>query len=228
MYLRIRILSARPLVARAKGLALLLFILLIAVFAAAGQPTASARSTAVERGSQTAKGGFKNEDEIRDKFNNWRTHADARNWLTAMNYTPANIECVVAAKPHGEKADVEVNIRTRQGERKEGISIKLVSSATGFNQIDKRWLTTYAKMWKMPAEVQTALKLFVGETPPNKKSRDAKRMYLNELEPAQHQAVVEFFSKNKDEIVSDLFAGDGMHAAAWVMVDKRPPTNLVG
>jgi hypothetical protein len=181
----------------------------------------AARPSAAAVGSQTAKNGFKNEDEIRDKFNNWRTDADARNWLTAMNYTLAHIESVVAAKPHGEKADVEVTVRTTQGERKEGISIKLVSSATGFNQIDKRWLATYAKMWKMPADVQKALKLFVGEAPPNKKSRDLKRMYLNELEAPQQQAVIDFFTFRKDEIVSDLFAGDGVHSAAWVMVAQK-------
>ena len=169
-------------------------------------------------GSNTAKNGFKNEDEIRDKFNNWRVDEDARVWLAAMNYKVGDIESVVAAKPHGEKADVEVRVKTKAGEKLEGISIKLVSSPTGFNQIDKRWLATYAKMWKMPIEVSSALRSFVGEIPPSKPGRDPKRMYLNELEPTIQKAVVDFFAANKDEIVSDLFAGDGSHAAGWVMV----------
>jgi len=172
----------------------------------------------VELGSQTAKNGFKNEDEIRDKFNNWRTDSDARAWLSAMNYKISEIENVVAAKPHGEKADVEVRVTTQAGEKKEGISIKLVSSPTGFNQIDKRWLATYARMWKMPPEVGDALKLFVGELPPTKPGREAKRMYLSEFDAATQKTVVDFFAANKDEIVSDLFAGDGVHAAGWVMV----------
>ncbi len=172
----------------------------------------------VELGSQTAKNGFKNEDEIRDKFNNWRADRDTQEWLLAMNYKLDEIESVVAAKPHGEKADVEVRVTTKAGEKKEGISIKLVSSPTGFNQIDKRWLATYAKMWKMPVEVSTALKYFVGEVPPSKTGRDPKRMYLNELDLQTQKAVVDFFTANKDEIVSDLFAGDGIHAAGWVMV----------
>ena len=180
-----------------------------------GQTAARARA---ELGSQTARAGFKNEDEIRDKFNNWRLDEDARVWLAAMNYRLNDIESVTAAKPHGEKADVEVSVKTRQGERKEGISIKLVSSATGFNQIDKRWLSTYAKKWKMPARVETALKYFVGETPPYKPSRSENRMYLNELDPADQKAVVDFLTAKKDEIVSDLFEGDGVHAAGWVMV----------
>ena len=187
--------------------------------------TQTASSAKVELGSNTAKNGFKNEDEIRDKFNNWRLDADARAWLGGMNYTVGNIESVAAAKPHGEKADVEVRVRTKSGEKVEGISIKLVSSPNGFNQIDKRWLATYARMWKMPAEVAEALKLFVGETPPNRPSRDPKRMYLNELDPGSQKAVVDFFTLHKDEIVSDLFAGDGVHAAGWVMVAFKATEN---
>lgn len=192
----------------------IIFLLLAVGLAGAQTPTAAK----VALGSNTAKNGFKNEDEIRDKFNNWKIDADARVWLAAMNYDPAAIENVIAAKPHGEKADVEVRIKTKTGEKTEGISIKLVSSPHGFNQIDKRWLATYAKMWKIPADVVDALKLFVGGTPPTKASRDLKRMYLNEFAPETQKAVIDFFTANKDEIVSDLFAGDGVHAAGWVMV----------
>ena len=175
----------------------------------------------VERGSKTAKAGFQNEDEIRDKFNNWKTDAEARTWLEAMNHQMAEINSVSASKPHGEKADVEVTVKTKSGERVERISIKLVSSPNGFNQIDKRWLKTYASMWKMPPDVVAALKLFVGETPPHESSRDKKRMYLNELDQSAQQAVVDFFTANKDEIVSDLLAGDGIHAAGWMMVTHK-------
>lgn len=206
-----------------------------------GQPP---QSGMVERGSQTAKAGFKNEDDIRDKFNNWREDADARAWLAAMNYKLADIESIRAAKPHGEKADVVVRIRMVNGvdqerspgrdltqssrdaakkldetlEKVEGISIKLVSSANGFNQIDKRWLANYAKKWNMPADVVAALRLYLGEVPPNKPSRDKRRMFLNELEPAQQTAVIDFFAANKDLIVSDLIEGDGADAAGWMMV----------
>ena len=199
---------------RTRIIGVLVFLLL-----AAGGSFAQAPSAAkVALGSNTAKNGFKNEDDIRDKFNSWKTDADARVWLTSMGYKSADIETVLASKPHGEKADVEVRVKTKAGEKIEGISIKLVSSPTGFNQIDKRWLATYAKMWKMPPDVVAALKLFVGETPPSKPSKDSKRMYLNELDPTVQKAVVEFFTANKDEIVSDLFAGDGIHSAGWVMV----------
>ncbi len=197
----------------------ILLLVLIAALAFCEDGSAQAPKTAkAEVGSQTAKNGFKNEDEIRDKFNNWKTDEDARVWLAAMNYNLAAIESVIATKPHGEKADVEVRVKTRSGERKEGISIKLVSNTNGFNQIDKRWLATYAKMWKMPDGVREALKLFVGETPPNRTSRDANRMFLNELNADAQKAVIDFFTANREMIVSDLFSGDGAHAAGWVMV----------
>ena len=43
-------------------------------------------------------------------------------------------------------------------------------------------------------------------------------MYLNELDAATQKAVIDFFTANKEMIVSDLFAGDGEHAAGWIMV----------
>ncbi len=197
-------------------IALCLAIAALAIGGVFGQAPASARSAL---GSQTAKAGFKNEDEIRDKFNNWRTDEDARRWLAAMGYDVSKVESVAAAKPHGEKADVEVRIKvTNLAEKVEGISIKLVSSPNGFNQIDKRWLATYARMWKMSDAVRNALKFFVGEAPPTKAGRDPKRMYLNELDTDSQKAVLDFFTTNREEIVSDLFAGDGVHAAGWVMV----------
>jgi hypothetical protein len=195
-----------------------LFVVVLVLSLAHGTWAQTSHSASADLGSQIAKNGFKNEDEIRDKFNNWKTDAEAKIWLGAMGYKLADVESVSATKPHGEKADVEVVVKTKAGEKKEGISIKLVSNSNGFNQIDKRWLSHYAKMWKMPADVEAALKLFVGETPPTKAARVSDRMYLDEIDPLAAQAVIDFFTANKDEIVSDLFAGDGVHAAGWVMV----------
>ena len=40
----------------------------------------------VEKGSQTAKDGFKNEIDIINKFNNWQNDDDAQKWLILMKY----------------------------------------------------------------------------------------------------------------------------------------------
>lgn len=182
------------------------------------------QSAKVELGSQTAKNGFKNETEIAAKFNNWRTDEQARVWLSFMGSKLGEVESVVAAKPHGEKADIQVKVKTKAGEKAEGISIKLVSTTNGFNQIDKRWLSHYVKMWKIPADVEAALKLYLGEVKPNKASRNADRMYINEFDAETQKKIVDFFTANKTEIVSDLFKGDGLYSAGWLMVALKSET----
>ena len=200
------------------------------------------RAAEIERGSRIAKAGFRNEDDICRKFNAWQTDKDARDWLRAMNVRPEEIRSVRATTIHGHKADLEVRIRTSSaahaekeskgeknaaGESVQGISVKLVSSSNGFNQIDKRWLKTYARMWKMPPDVVAAMKLYLGESPPQGKTRRANRMYLSELPVASRRAVVAFFRSHKSRIISDLLRGDGAHAADWFMVtlksEQGPP-----
>jgi hypothetical protein len=175
-------------------------------------------SKAVALGSKTAKRGFANEDEIAAKFNNWRSDTEAGTWLSFMGHKPDAVVSVSATKPHGEKADIQVRVRTGAGEKIEGISIKLVSTEQGFNQVDKRWLRQYAAKWRMPADVHAALRLFTGEVKPNKPSRNPERMFLNELAVDHQKRILDFFTANKSEIVSDLFRGDGEFSAGWMMV----------
>lgn len=173
-------------------------------------------------GSATAKGGFRNENEIRDKFNNWETDKDSPAWLEVMGHQLSQIQNLTASKPHGYKADVEIVIATKsQKVTTQRLSIKLVSSPRGFNQIDKRWLKTYAQLWNMPPGVISGMKLYLGESPPNGPSRRQDRMYLDELPRSQRDAIIEFFRAHKDDIVSDLIAGDGDHAANWFMVTQK-------
>ena len=181
----------------------------------------NANAQTAAKGSQIAKAGFANEAAIAAKFNNWQADNDARLWLAAMGFLPSRIESVSAARPHGAKSDVEVTVKSDGKTAVHGISIKLVSNTTGFNQIDKRWVSTYAKAWKMPADVIEALKLFVGELKPTKPVRTAGRTYLNELSKEQQKAVVDFFTATKEMIASDLFEGDGGHAAGWFLVAYR-------
>jgi len=183
----------------------------------------AARDAEIRRGSETAKGGFQNEEDVCTAFNDWQHDAEARGWLVTMHGRIDDIEAVAASIPRGAKAktDVEVRVATPDGETRYGISIKLVSTKGGFNQIDKRWLDTYATMWDMPTDVGEALKHFVGETPPTTPGRDPDRMFLTELPPDTQKKVVDFFIERRDQIISDLFAGDGDHAAGWFLVTVR-------
>lgn len=202
------------------------FAILLTVSICCSAKGQDADQSKIDLGSRTAKNGFRNEDEIRDKFLQWKTDKDAQAWLQAMNHKLDQIIDVKAIKPHGYKADVEVTVKTKTGQSVERLSIKLVSSENGFNQIDKRWLDTYAKMWGMPDDVVASMKYFVGEKPPYKSGRHDERMYLNELSQDSQQAVLKFFQSHKAQIVSDLLAGDGEHSANWFMVtfkaDSKP------
>lgn len=40
----------------------------------------------VKIGSKTAKDGFKNEEYVIEKFNNWESDLVAQEWLKSMNY----------------------------------------------------------------------------------------------------------------------------------------------
>ncbi len=201
-------------------------LLLLLPVAIRGQ-TPPSPSSAVTRekmsGGNIAKNGFANEDEIRDKFNQWQSDRDAQEWLQTMGYPISDIVTITAVKPHGKKADVEVRVKTQAAEKTEGISIKLVHSPRGFNQIDKRWLAQYVPMWHIPPSVVETLQRFVGESPPTSASRDPQRMFLDEFPAHAQQEVVDFFSAHREAIVAGLLAGDGPHRAGWMLVTDKSP-----
>ena len=89
----------------------------------------------IKLGSQTAKSGFRNEDDIVGKFNDWERDEDAQKWLNIMGYPLEEIEKVEAIKLHGEKTDVQVQITIylKKVVAAENLSIKLVSNPQGFN-----------------------------------------------------------------------------------------------
>ena len=62
-------------------------------------------------GSKTAKGGFSNEQDVIDRFNDWKKDKIAQEWLIEMNYKIDEIEFVRASKVRGQyKADIQVRI----------------------------------------------------------------------------------------------------------------------
>jgi len=92
----------------------------------------------VERASQTAKDGFRNEDDIVEKFNDWKKSQDAQAWLILMKYKLPEIEYVEAVKIAGFKTDVQVQvtIKLKKAIDVENLQVKLVSNPKGFNQIE--------------------------------------------------------------------------------------------
>ena len=178
----------------------------------------------IKRGSQTAKGGFKNEKDVIKRFNAWEKDEVAQKWLIAMNYKIKDIEYVKASKVIGQyKADIQVRIqitiKLKSQSDIQNLQVKLVSNPQGFNQIDKRWIDKYAELWNIPKDVIRILKYFTGEIKPTKKGlKDSRRMLLTEMNDGDQNKIIKFFEDNKILIVSDLLKGRGEFSADWVLV----------
>jgi len=172
-------------------------------------------------GSKAAKGGFRNEDDIVRKFNDWAKDEDAQKWLAIMGYPVKEIEKVEAMKLHGYKTDVQVQIMIylKKAIAAENLSIKLVSNPQGFNQIDKRWVDKYIEMWEIPADITKILKTFTGEIAPTKSGlKDKRRMFLSEMSESDQNKIIDYFTKNKILVVSDILKGRGKFSAGWMLV----------
>jgi len=141
----------------------------------------------VKLGSKTAKSGFKNEQDVIDRFNDWKNDKIAKAWLNAMSYDISDIEYVKATKVRGQyKADIQVRIRIviklKSQEDLQNLQVKLVSNPQGFNQVDKRWIDKYVELWNIPKDITKILKLFTGEIKPTLENlKDSRRMLLTEM-----------------------------------------------
>ncbi len=179
----------------------------------------------IRRGSATAKAGFSNEKDVVDKFNAWKTDADAQKWLLIMEYRLEEIEKIEAIKVTGSyKADVQVKIKIylKDAIAAENISIKLVSNPQGFNQIDKRWVDKYVELWAIPENITHTLKLFTGEIEPNiDSSRDSRRIFLDEMPVKEQNDLINFFNLNKIMIIADILKGRDKLAAAWMLIYQK-------
>lgn len=175
-------------------------------------------------GSKTAKGGFANEQDVINRFNNWKTDVIAQEWLAEMNYKIDDIEFVQASKVKGQyKADIQVRItiliKQQSQEDVQNLQVKLVSNPQGFNQIDKRWVDKYVELWNIPADVSRILKLFTGEIASSKSGlRDPRRMFLDEMDKLDQAKVITFFNKQKASVVADVLRGRGEFSADWTLV----------
>lgn len=182
------------------------------------------RKNLVKLGSQTAKGGFRNEKDVIIQFNNWAKDEVARKWLKAMGYKISDIEYVKASKVRGQyKADIQVRVRIviklKLQEDLQNLQVKLVSNPQGFNQIDKRWVDKYVELWNIPVGIAKLLKLFTGEKKPARKGlKDPRRMFLPEMSKSDQNKIIKFFENNKILVVSDVLKGRGEFSADWMLV----------
>ncbi len=179
-------------------------------------------------GSQTAKNGFLNEEDIVYKFNNWQIDEDAQKWLIIMQYKLEEIEYVKAVKLSGHKTDVQaqVTIKIKEAIDVQNLQVKLVSNPKGFNQIDKRWTDKYIDMWNIPNEIASIIKRYTGEIEPTATNlRDKRRMFANEFSENEQSIILRWLNKNKSLIVSDILKGRGQFSAEWMLVAQKVKHN---
>lgn len=174
-------------------------------------------------GSKIAKNGFRNEDDIINKFNEWNTDKEAKYWLKIMNYDLSEIEYVKAVKLRGFKTDIQVQItvKLKNSIDCQNIQVKLVSNINGFNQIDKRWVDKYTEMWNIPSNIVSILKRYTGEILPYTVTRDDRRMFADEFTIQEKNNIMEWLNENKILIVSDILKGRGEFAAEWILVAQK-------
>ena len=182
-------------------------------------------------GSEIAKGGYNNEQEVADKFNNWQNDKDAQKWLEIMMYNLKEITSVHAEKIGGKdyKSDINVtiNVTVKKKSRDteltsvENIQVKLVSNDVGFNQVEKKKVEQYLENWYIDSEIETLLKLYDGELPPRNGSRDSKRMFVDEFTQVEQDKLKTFLQKNLIMIISDVIRGRGRFAAEWTLVINK-------
>jgi len=184
-----------------------------------------------EWGSRTAKGGFSIERFVEGKFKDWKNQSLAKDWLKKMGYSIENIKNVHAKRVSGGKADVNVYVEIDEKVKVERISIKKIDEDANYNQLDKRWINHYQKLWDMPRNIVEGLKMFTGEVGfrpselikkgkeiNTRRLRNGRRLYLTEMEPEISRAILIFFRTNKDRILEDLIKGRGDQSADWLMV----------
>jgi hypothetical protein len=87
----------------------------------------------------------------------------------------------------------------------ENLSLKKANSNADYNQIDKRSVEAYQKIWNFGDKIAFWLKLFTGELDPERHSRktgikkfkDRRRLFLNETPEIIQKRIIDFFKKNR-------------------------------
>jgi len=173
-------------------------------------------------GSTIAKRGFINEKSVEEKFKNWKTDPDGKQWIKSMNYSTTDVIDVKTKLRYKSKADLQIDIITDKKTDIHNIQIKLVSIKTGFNQIDKHKVDVYTGLWKIPENISNLLKYFTGELIPYIDTpKDHRRMFITEFTKNEQAALIKFINDNKFMIISDIMKGRGSKAAEWLLVVNK-------
>ena len=205
-----------------------------------------AKKHSPEQGSKIAKSGFKNEDNISKKINNWETDPEAKIWLKEMGINISKIK-ELDSKTSRElglgniKSDVIVTI---DGE-KHGISVKFYTA--NFNQLQRGTVENISKLLEMPLFVTLAMKKIVGseghqpqdylqdvelkllkEKRKNRFTQNQsetierhKKLLIDDFPNNQRTKIRNWFDINKKTIIKILLRGKTAPSPQWFMAVKH-------
>lgn len=196
-----------------------------------------------ELGSYIAKSGFRNEHNISEKFNNYLYDEDAKKWLIYMNYDLNNIKKIISYhipvnfknlkylisddnfnNINYKKADIQVQIYLNNNKLEiENISLKKSQKSSDFNQIDKRKVSKYKKMWSFSDEIEKTLSLFTGEFIPSNYGFNSnfKRLIPIQFTKSEREELLNFLNKNKRKILIDILSGRGIFSAKYMIITEE-------
>lgn len=125
-----------------------------------------------------------------------------------MQYRLEEIQWIKATVISEHKADIniQIQIKLKQALDTQNIQVKLVSNKKGFNQIDKRWVDSYVKLWNIPNDIAEILKYFTGEKPPYiPNPKDKRRMFATEFTNEEQEKLLKWLNQNKIMILTESF-----------------------
>lgn len=205
-------------------------------------------------GSATALGGFANEAAIAQAFKSNGTLSNQ--FLEFMGYkggrvinaitvpsklgvqsaktilemptdpNPAELEKITRQ----QKADVRLKIEHAGQTVTVNLSLKKAEKKANFNQIDKRSVDTYQRLWGFSDEISLWLKLFTGaldrvifERHTKGLETDKKRIRLNftAFPETEQQLILDFLTTNKIRLIEDVVRGRGPLSAEYIVVTRQ-------
>lgn len=148
-----------------------------------------------------------------------------------LGISPAKYEETIKYK----KADIQVRLEIIIDDilHVENISLKKANRSAGFNQVDKRQVKNYKIMWNFNDEIEQWLKAFTGEILPDEilpaeklnQIRDNRRLFFTEIPSNISTKIIDFFTKNKLLIITDIIRGRGGLSAEWMLVTRQDTIN---
>ena len=173
--------------------------------------------------SDIAKSGFITEDQVANEFNNWKYSTITPRWFKQMKLS--DIKHVTARTTRSLGKNTKADILVTVNETQVGISVKKFKAS--FNQIDKRRIDSYVKMWNIPNNISILLRQYCGEEgfrpmDHNQSNvRDSRRYFLTELDPSDQNALLDFFTKNQRQIIHDILRGNEYPRVDYMLVVQK-------